>query len=322
MYELLTHERAAQFSDRMNAMTEAQYNAWGQNTIPTITTHKQPEYSHDLRHLVRQCLNLRASRRPTIQQILEQTRAKLTFYEDQLTEPSRRIKNGFQEVSYAYQLPKLYFDGNEINNMSLGPHLEHFGLDFKHQAEFAFEQDKYGAPIWGPIRHPNRALWDWRYRQLVQQSRQDGQNRNGKRVQNEIEISSGEVFRFTGDRVFPLERRQANPRGPRRGPNKAGGGKHRTQVRWPPLGRRDSFGMGKARSRQPEGDGPRKRQRLRDSVEMMLASNLAPYDEEESLGNVRNRRMRLWDEPPPIREPAELEEDEVMADDDEDWAWE
>lgn len=146
MWELIAHKDARQFSEHLNALTGDQYNEWGQNTIPPLTTHKRPEYSDELLVLVRQCLNLRPSLRPTAGQILEVTGSALSKFEEQLGRADTGIETHSQKDSDNYQLPKRYFKENEISSMPLGPHLPDFGINDQCVADFALKRTVMQGP--------------------------------------------------------------------------------------------------------------------------------------------------------------------------------
>lgn len=205
MYELLTHESARTFSERLDAMTEEDYIAWGNHSIPPLRTHREPEYTYALRQLVRRCLNLRPGLRPTAREILEVTGPMVEHYGDQVGKTRGGGGSFFQQSTRTYQLPKLYFKENEINHMPLGPHLPQFGVDDQYQAAFAAAEDKYGAPIWGPIQHPNRAQWAGRYLQMMRGERQQAENKGRKNVQVALQPESRSVPQTNRDRV---DRRQ------------------------------------------------------------------------------------------------------------------
>lgn len=310
MWELLTLESPKSFSDRLNAMTEDEYNAWGHNTTAAITTHKQPEYSYDLRHLVRRCLNLRPSLRPTVAQILEVTGAKVEHFEEQVARTNRRVKSRVQQAIYTYQLPRLYFKENEINHMPLGPHLQDFGFNDKYQANFAFDEDKYASPIWGPILHPNRARWAWRYQQHVQLYRQKRENANGKRVQEVIDLSTVDAPRLKRSQAPEPARRPAYLRERPRGVDRAQ--RKRLILPQSPFSRPAPVQQGGSMvvndtplARRVE-QGARPQQGELNSIDQaLLASFMSPESDERSRRNVRNKRMRLWsDQIPAFQRPT------------------
>jgi serine/threonine protein kinase len=151
MWELTTLASPGDFSDRLDALSEDQYKKWGDNTTAPLNTYKQPPYSRELMDLVRRCLNLRPSLRPTPDEIVTITTPKIEQY-------LHILRN--EQVTGIQQLPKLFFRANEINSMPLGPHLQHFGFQDRDLARFAQGEDRFGAPVWDPIRHPRRAAWE------------------------------------------------------------------------------------------------------------------------------------------------------------------
>lgn len=271
MHELLTHERARIFSQRLDAMTEGQYVAWGYNSIPNLLTKKRPEYSFELRRLVMRCLSLRPSLRPTPQEILEVTGRMVGRYEDELAKYNPTMRLGIQQDSATYQLPKLYFRENDINNMPLGPHLRDFGVDDQHQAAFVAEEDNYAGPVWGPIQHPNRALWADRYQQMIR--------RDGQKVESSVRIALHDkekqqllnVSKAVGNRVPPQAAR-AHPA-------------------------RARFRVNKPRVQQRANQGARmNKPRALDAIDRaLLASNSIIESDEQSRRHVQVRKRRLWD---------------------------
>ncbi|ERF72103.1 hypothetical protein EPUS_02894 [Endocarpon pusillum Z07020] len=213
MHELLTHQEAKVFSDHVNAVTEDEYNAWGRNTIPNLVTKKDPEYSYELRHLVRRCLNLKPSLRPTVEQILEVTGAKIKEYETEVAKITRGATDPVTHAKNTYQLPKLFFKENEINNMPLGPHMQEFGWDDRYLALFAFDEDRYAAPVWGPIQHPNRPAFARYYKELMQQKEEKKQNANRKRVQNTMDPTAVDAAPPKRKKLSEPAQRPKNPYG-------------------------------------------------------------------------------------------------------------
>lgn len=300
MHELLTHENAKTFSDRLNNMTEVEYNAWGSNTVPTLRTGNEPEYSHELRHLIRQCLNLKPSLRPTPGQILAVTGPMVEKYQNQAARalPSRSIAE--MNDSDIDHLPKLYFKENEINDMPLGPHLERFGYNNNNWlAAFAFAEDQYAGPVWGPIRHPKRAQFAYLYHKLVHDNRPQAQNANGKRIQDAIDVSSG---RASG----PAQRPIVPPR-PKRLDKKAKATPTKSALPPPAAPPRQGGFMAVNTPRgqqweQAQAAARQQQQSRLDTIDQqLLESGSRPETVlEQSQRNVRNKRMRLWnDEPAP-----------------------
>ena len=299
MHELLTHQDAKVFSDHVNAVTEDEYNAWGQNTIPTLVTAKNPEYSYELRHLVRRCLNLRPSLRPTVEQILEVTGAKVKEYETEVAKTTRRATDPVTHANNTYQLPKLFFKENEINDMPLGPHMQQFGWNDKYLALFAFDEDQYAAPVWGPIQHPNRTAFARYYNELVQLKGEKKQNANGKRVQNTIEPTAVDAAQPKRKKLSEPAQRPKNPYGkskPARGKLALNRDKF---TRTPPIRRQGGFmAVNTRRGQRAEHEARQRRpSRRMDSIDRaLLASGLMPQSDDEPPTKNRNRRPRLWND--------------------------
>lgn len=295
MHELLTHESPKHFSDRLNAMSEDEYNAWGQNTTPTLRTRNEPEYGHELRHLIRRCLNLRPSLRPTVQEILLSTGPMVEYYEAEFAKTSHGVKNRSQQPTNSYKLPRLYFKENEINQMPLGPQLQNFGYDLNRQAAFALGEDTYVAPIWGPILHPNRTLFALRYRELAEEHRQKEQNANGKRTADEVSKPQqkrnrpqepakrpNDLYRRPKGVEELKKKRLVIPRNPFTPPAPAQHGTGFIAINVPRVGHDD---------RRPQRPG---RTEIDSIDQALLASRYLTEDDKDSGKNLRNRRMHLW----------------------------
>ncbi len=324
MHELLTHESTRTFSKRLNAMTEEEYDAWGHNTIATLRTNKEPEYSHEIRDLVRRCLNLKPSLRPTVQQIMQITGPKVEHYQKEVYKADLRVKNGVMEANHIYRLPKLYFKENEINNMPLGPHLDHFRREDEYLAGFIADEDKYAAPVWGPLLHPNRARFARRYREIVDFKKQRAEKANGKRrALDDDDQKPIDAPPAKRNRLPEPARRPANPYGRPRGLDKARAqGRGKILVRGqqpdtkPAPGRVQRLQNGFMAINTPRGqqqqrgfmaiNTPRAQRMYRDhdhrsavadSIDQaLLASGPRPDSDAQSYRNVRRRRMQLWDD--------------------------
>lgn len=299
MYELMTQQEAKDISDHVNSVTEDQYNAWGQNTIPTLVTKNDPEYSYELRHVVRLCLNLRPSLRPTVGQLLGLTKAKVKEYETELAKTTGGATDPVTHAESTYQLPKLFFKENEINNMPLGPHMQHFGWDDRHLALFAVDDDRYTAPVWGPIQHPNRPAFARYYDAMVQQKEEKKENANRKRARNTMEPAAGDAAPTKRMKLSEPAQRPKNPYGR----SKPARGKRATNrdksTRKPPTRRQAGFvAVNTSRGQRAEQEARQQPQgRGLDSVDRaLLASGVRPRSDDEPPRNIRSRRPRLWND--------------------------
>jgi hypothetical protein len=112
MWELLTLRPRVRLFDRIRKLTEEAY--WGKNqqeTIAEIKTLRDPEYSHKLRELIRQCLRIAPERRPTHNDLYLETsrflKSRVRRANDK--EPGSGRKDG----------PRVFYMGHEINDMPI-----------------------------------------------------------------------------------------------------------------------------------------------------------------------------------------------------------
>lgn len=82
--------------------------------MPVIRTTRTPEYSAELRQMIRMCLRPDPSTRPDFEQLYSDVNRRLV----EIASASRRLRGNDQGA--AHQEERLYYRGNEINTMQIG----------------------------------------------------------------------------------------------------------------------------------------------------------------------------------------------------------
>lgn len=111
MWEMLTLKDGDILNFEMRQLSEADY--WGsmqEEAIAEIRTTREPEYSHELRELIRQCLRISPRLRPSPRELFDATLRSLTRMAEAAPDPN----DGFPRGS------RVFFMGNEINDMPIG----------------------------------------------------------------------------------------------------------------------------------------------------------------------------------------------------------
>ncbi len=139
MYEMLTLAPRDSVNEAIAQVTEAQY--WGpmrEESMDEIETQREPEYSHDLRNLIRRCLRISPRRRPTPEQLH-------SAIENHFSRMSRGgLRNG----------RRVFYQGNEINDMPIGQrglpkdrHIPYTRAAFRHFNQRKFKRSRTGITV-------------------------------------------------------------------------------------------------------------------------------------------------------------------------------
>ncbi|KAF7512951.1 hypothetical protein GJ744_012054 [Endocarpon pusillum] len=111
MFELLTLRGSDRTKSEIEGLTEHQYwHEFERNAIEEIRTARQPEYSYELRNLIRCCLKTAPATRPTHRELWQITGNELRSRVQAVEDPATGLKNG----------PRVFYMGNEINDMPIG----------------------------------------------------------------------------------------------------------------------------------------------------------------------------------------------------------
>lgn len=138
MYDMLTLSWSDELDEKMHkTTTEAEYyGSLREHAIPEIRTNKKPEYSSDLRDLIRECLHIEIGKRPTPQQLLERTQRGLE------AAAQSRLQGADDHDG-----PRVYHMGNEINHMLRGD----AGLPAQRSDWKAIREQFWMDPHWEPL---------------------------------------------------------------------------------------------------------------------------------------------------------------------------
>lgn len=150
MLELLTLKRLEDLNREIQRLEESDY--WGpmdEEGIVEIQTTRQPEYSFELRDLIRRCLRTSPKRRPTHEELYNDTLQALESKVQATNDPITGLKTG----------PRVFYMGHEINDMPVGQ--RDLGEDQAipyHEREFkVFNRTRYMDPDLETLRN---GRWD------------------------------------------------------------------------------------------------------------------------------------------------------------------
>ena len=107
MYELLTHDRAT------SRFFRAKKGAGGE-AIGPITTNKDPEYSSELRDLIRLCLRPQPQDRIKVAEV----QLRITIARRKLEADGLKLRGA--DISRPHPTERLYYRSKEIEKMSAG----------------------------------------------------------------------------------------------------------------------------------------------------------------------------------------------------------
>ncbi|ERF73546.1 hypothetical protein EPUS_08753 [Endocarpon pusillum Z07020] len=144
MFELLTLRGSDRTRSEIEALTEKQYwNEFELHGIEEIRTTRQPEYSYELRNLVRSCLKTAPATRPTHGQLWQTTFDELESRVKAVEDPATGLKNG----------PRVFYMGNEINDMPIGQQdlPSDQDIPFTKKSFYANREIKYQDPELEPL---------------------------------------------------------------------------------------------------------------------------------------------------------------------------
>ena len=110
MWELLTLRSKTDLNNEMAHVREEDY--WGpmhREAIAEIQTTRDPEYSYELREMIRKCLRISPRKRPEVQRLYTATLKRLERMVQAAKDRDTGLKNG----------ARVFYMGNEINDMPL-----------------------------------------------------------------------------------------------------------------------------------------------------------------------------------------------------------
>ena len=162
----MTHKSPYYYSSSVDDITEEQYMDRGEEIFEniSISTKRRPQYQPDLQVLIKRCLNLDPSYRPTFDEILQITSEKVQNINAQSAAGGITTQESPREgITRPYSVPRLYFKGNEINEMPLGQHLRDFKTTKDRVADFIVSEECWSPPPEQRIEHPARGAVEYEY---------------------------------------------------------------------------------------------------------------------------------------------------------------
>jgi hypothetical protein len=136
LHDMLTLHYPDKLDSLMKSTTEEKYYLQlDQHAIDPITTNKSPEYSLEIRELIRECLHIKIEKRPTPQELLRRTEAGLA------AAINSRRDTGHKKG------PRVYYMGHEINHMPLG----NAGIEMDRREFRAIRNAYWPDPEWVPL---------------------------------------------------------------------------------------------------------------------------------------------------------------------------
>lgn len=111
MWELLTLKTDVDLNKEIYLMTEElYYGEMQEEAIREIQTNRKPDFSSDLRQLIRECLRIDPNRRPSPRDLYEVTKRQLRDRANEVRDDDTGLKKG----------RRVFYMGNEINDMPVG----------------------------------------------------------------------------------------------------------------------------------------------------------------------------------------------------------
>ena len=296
MFQLITLEEQGYLDAKIESLDEDEFDAWNGSIIRRLKTRQNPDYSSELRHTVRNCLNLKPESRPDVSTLLHIIDAGLKSCRDQMYQEA--AINGWPLAPGG---EKVYFRENEINQMPQGPY--DFNLSEKWWERFN-QHETWDDPDWEPLDPPLRPVSsnpqntmqrllkeEASRKRLVEAQKQRRLDREQK--ENEKKVRNKQAGANTMvDKLAKLARR-----------NKAA-----------------KAALGHSAADEAESERQKERMRARSEAEEAAAeeetTHLAPIAQRPP-NRGRGGRMLLWvrdqrprPPPPPLSEEPEEEEDD------------